>query len=708
MKFLENNNISLRLFIGRTIVLWIAGVLGLLLVTRLDGEVSVNSIGTAFVVVAVIGILNALLWPILTRFTLPFIITTFGIGLLALNALILWLASLIVTGFTVSGFAYITTPIVMAAITTVFSTLLTIDDEAYYFRAVLSKRIQKNPESLKKRKPGVLFTEIDGLSYPIFKEAMKEGYMPTLKRWLDQGNYKIIEWEPDLSSQTGASQAGILHGNNQNMPAFRWVEKENGNKIVASNASSDAPVLEARISDGKGLLAINGASRSNLFSGDAKDVIFTYSKIRDLKMFYNKSWYYFYAYPSNFSRTIALYLWDICLEIYSRIRQKIKNIQPRLKRGFTYLFVRPGANVFMREITTFSVVGDVLAGKVDALYATYYGYDEIAHHSGIRDADVFIALRQLDKQFKRIESARKFAPRKYINIVLSDHGQSNGATFKQRYGYSLENLVRRLLPVGKKVYSILSSNEDHWGKPFSQPIEDTQSYINQKVDHARERTTNLKDNAFREAKKISLIQKGLLKYIKEEQIEIKDEIPKSAEEANIIVLASGNLGLIYFTERPKRFSYEEIKNAYPKLIPGLVQHEGIGFILVRSEEYGPLVIGAEGIYYLNTDEIEGENPLKNFGKNAVIHLKRTDTFKYVPDILINSFYDPETEEVAAFEELIGSHGGLGGGQSRPFIMYPSSWHLEDEEIVGAEKLHNVLKNRMDKLWNNKSNQNVKS
>jgi len=694
MKFLENNNISLRLFITRTLVLWVAGVLGLLLVTYLDNEISVSNIETAFLVVGVLGILNAVLWPILTRYTLPFLITTFGVGLLALNALMLWLTSEIVNGFSVTGFAYITTPIVMAAITTFISTLLTIDDEAYYFRSVLSRQIQENPEDLKEKNPGMVFTEIDGLSVPVLKEAIGKGYMPTLKRWLDEDNYKITEWEPDLSSQTGASQAGILHGNNSNMPAFRWVEKENGNKIVASNGSNDAPVLEARISNGDGLLAINGASRSNLFSGDADDVIFTYSKLKNLKFFYNRSWYYFYAYPSNFSRTIALYLWDICLEIFSRIRQRIKNIRPRLRRGFIYLFVRPGANVFMREITTFSIVGDVLAGKVDALYATYYGYDEIAHHSGIRDSDVFIALRQLDKQIKRIENARRFASRKYINVVLSDHGQSNGATFKQRYGYSLETFVRKLLPVGERVYSILSSNEDHWGKPFSRPIENTQDYINNKIDLAWAKSSDLKDNAFKEAQKISLIRKGLLKYIKDEKIEIKDKIPKSAEEANIIVLASGNLGLIYFTDYPKRFTYEEIKKAYPKLIPGLVKHEGIGFILVNSHKYGSLVIGAQGIYYLDNDEVDGENPLKNFGENAAAHLKRTDKFKYVPDILVNSSYYSETDEVAAFEELIGSHGGLGGSQSRPFIMHPSSWNLGNEKIVGAENIYRILKNKL--------------
>ncbi|MGF7119102.1 phage holin family protein [Methanobacterium oryzae] len=694
---MTDNKIPLKTLLGRSFVLWTAGVLSILLMTRLDRGITVNSLETAFIVVIIIGILNAILWPILTRYTLPLLITSFGIGTLFLNAFILWLTSEIIKGFTVSGFAYITTPIIMAAITTLISALLTIDDDASYFRTVLSKRIQKNPDMLAKRKPGVIFTEIDGLSAPILKEALNKDHMPTLKRWLKNNDYKISEWEPDLSSQTGASQAGILHGNNKNMPAFRWVEKENNNKIVASNASSDAAVIESRISDGNGLLAINGASRTNLFSGDAADVIFTYSKLTDIKLFYNKSWYYFYVYPENFSRAIALFFWDLSLEIFSRIRQRIKNIQPRLKRGLTYLFVRPGANVLMREVTTFSIVGDVLAGHVDVLYATYYGYDEVAHHSGIRDKDVFTVLRQLDKQLRRIESACNFAPRSYIPIVLSDHGQSNGATFKQRYGYSLETLVRRLLPVGKKVYSILSSNEDHWGKPFSQPIEDTHDYFNEKIDFAWAKTSDLKDTTFNKAKKISFLRKSLLKYIQEEEVEIEPGLPKSAEEANIIVLASGNLGLIYFTEYPKRFSYEEIKNAYPKLIPGLVQHDGIGFILVRSDEYGPLVIGAEGIYYLNTDEIEGENPLKNFGKNAAIHLKRTDTFKYVPDILVNSFYDPETEEVAAFEELIGSHGGLGGGQSRPFIMYPSSWHLENEEIVGAEKLHNVLKDRINRL-----------
>jgi putative membrane protein len=117
--------------------------------------------------------------------------------------------------------------------------------------------------------------------------------------------------------------------------------------------------------------------------------------------------------------------------------------------------------------------------------------------------------------------------------------------------------------------------------------------------------------------------------------------------------------------------------------------------MVRSEEHGPLVMGAGGIYYLAEDRVEGLNPLSDFGPRAASHLRKTAGFTNVPDILVNSFYDSEKDEVAAFEELIGSHGGLGGNQSRPFLMYLSEWDLEKEEIVGAERVYGILKSKLE-------------
>jgi putative membrane protein len=138
------------------------------------------------------------------------------------------------------------------------------------------------------------------------------------------------------------------------------------------------------------------------------------------------------------------------------------------------------------------------------------------------------------------------------------------------------------------------------------------------------------------------------------------------------------------------------------LLDGLVQHQGVGFVMVRSEEQGPVVIGSEGRYYLDGDRSEGENPLAAFGPHAAEHLRRTDSFPDAPDILVNSFYRAETNEVAAYEELIGSHGGLGGYQTEPFLLFPAEWELATESLVGAEAVYRQLKTWLEQLHNDAS------
>jgi uncharacterized membrane protein YvlD (DUF360 family) len=676
--------------------MWFGGFLGFIIIDHLALGLYFDDWVTAFLAAGLVGILNAIFWPILARILLPFMVFTVGIGALLLNALLIWVASDLMGGFTIEGPALILTPIAMAAVTAVLSAILTIDDDATYYRNVIRK-IKKGKIKFQD-KPGVIFLEIDGLAFNILNEAIEKGNMPTLKKWLEQDTHKVIPWETDLSSQTGASQAGILHGNNSDIPAFRWVEKDKNNKIMVSTGLSDAPLIEERISDGNGLLACHGASRTNLFSGDASDVIFTYSQLKNLGRFYTRAWYYVYSYPSNFARIVALFLWDVLLDFSSQLVHWIKNIQPRIKRGLIYPFVRAGANVFLREVTTAVVIGDMLEGKVDVAYVTYLGYDEIAHHSGTRDWDAFHALKKLDMQFHRLDNARKYAPRPYHLVVQSDHGQTNGATFLQRYGVSLEDVVRELMPPETRIYSELSSNEDHFGQAIQNPLEDSKSYIKGKGDKVANESKYIFDTTVKKVDEAPLVRGKILDYLQRHQIgEMPHSKDVSSEDAQVIVLASGNLGLIYLTEYSERLTFEQIRTLYPDLIPGLVQHEGVGFVMVNSTEHGPMVMGKEGIHYLQDGTIEGEDPLALFGSRAPEHLRRTNSFKYTPDILVNSFYDSENNEVAAFEELVGSHGGMGGEQTQPFIIYPSEWDMGFEEIVGAEKLHKMLKKQLKHL-----------
>ena len=639
--------------IKRSLIVFIGNVLGIYLISVLGLGAEVSQFDDIIFLVLFISLINALLWPILTRIAMPFLVLTFGFGTLILNGLLLQIFAPIFD-IEIKGAAMILAPLAMAAVTTILSSLITINDDSSYYRSVLRDAEKKRKSNIKDY-PGVIIVEIDGLAYEVLCEAVERGEMPTIKKMIDSDKYNLRMWETDLSSQTGASQAGILHGNNEDIVAFRWIEKNNDNQMMQCSGITKVPELEQRISDGNGLLVDNGASRSNLFSGDTDNVIFTFSKIMDFKKLYNKAWYSVFSNPSNFARIVALFLADIIREIWSQIVHSVKNIRPRIKRGIVYIPTRAATNVFMREINTSTLIGDMMIGDIDVAYSTYLGYDEIAHHSGVRDNDAWFALREMDKQIKHLTDANKYCPRDYQFVIQSDHGQTNGATFTQRYGETFEDFVKSLLPEDMTMFAKMTSNDDHFAgdyTPFS-----------------------------RKNKKI--------KKEKEEQQELSD--------SEVIVLASGNLAMIYLTQWSQRLTYEELNNFFPELILGIINNEYVGFILVKSQEHGDLAIGKNGTYYLDSGEIEGENPLKGFGNNIVRHLKRTSSFEHTPDILVNSFYDEEANEVCAFEELVGSHGGAGGDQSKPFILYPSSWKVSDDEIIGAENIYKLIKENLAEL-----------
>lgn len=445
----------------RILIIWAFEVVGLLFMAWLLDGLIVEDVSTAFLAVAVIGLLNALLWPILSRILLPFAVFTAGLLFLVLNGYILWLAGEIIDWFIVDRIFWtaIWTSIGITAINVILSTLFTLDDEGSYYRNVIRRRMRRQGNVEETDVPGVFFLEIDGLSKPVLEMAMAEGYTPTMKRWLMEGTHKLVEWETDLSSQTGASQAGLLHGNNYDMPVFRWYDRES-KVFVSSSNPDDVARLEKERSDGNGLLVNDGASRGNLMSGDASNVMNTASTIKDFSRFHPSEFYGYFSNPYNFSRTLLLFFWDIVLERYRFWQQRRKDVQPRLDRhhrNYKYALIRGGTTIILREMNIYTLIGDMYAG-VPSAYATFVGYDELAHHSGVETRDAFDVLQKLDQQFARLESAAQKAPRPYKFVILSDHGQSGGATFKQRYGKTLEEVVREQA-MDRVVHGVVTAGE---------------------------------------------------------------------------------------------------------------------------------------------------------------------------------------------------------------------------------------------------------
>jgi hypothetical protein len=621
----------------------------------------------------VIGVLNALVWPALARFALPLTVLTLGGAALLLNGLLVAVAISLIPGAEIGGVLEgVVVTVALTAVTAFVFALLAIDEDESWYRYVVRRQARRREHVTKSEVPGIVFLEIDGLAHNVLHRALADGSAPHLAAWLREGSHRLRRWETDWSSQTGACQAGLLHGDNEDMPAFRWWEKDRDRAIV-TNHPRDAEELERRHSNGRGLLHADGASRANILSGDAPHSMLTMSTALRRRRPIGKDYAAYFARPYAAARTLVLVFAEVARERRAARGQLRDDIRPRIARSRSYAFVRAWATVVQRDLQVAAVVGDVLAGR-PTIYTTFLAYDEVAHHSGIERHDALAVLRDLDRQIARIATACAEAPRPYRLVVLSDHGQSQGETFRSRYGETLEDLVR-------------SASDPESAIAVEGGDDDALAYLSAGLtevardDTAAGRTVRIATRG-RQTDGAVALDPDARRDLEE---------ARGREVPELSVMASGCLGLISFPREPGRVTLEQIETLYPRLLPALREHPGVGFVLVRSERDGALAVGKNGTRFLDEDRLEGEDPLAPFGPNAAAHLRRTDGFPHCADLMVNSTLWPEFGEVAAFEELVGSHGGMGGTQSYPFVLHPAELAWPEDEVLGAERVHRIFR-----------------
>jgi hypothetical protein len=387
----------------------------------------------------------------------------------------------------------------------------------------------------------------------------------------------------------------------------------------------------------------------------------------------------YFARPYAVARTFVLALVDIARERRAARSQVRDDVRPRIPRSRSYALVRAWATVIQRDLQVASVVGDLLAGR-PVIYSTFLAYDEVAHHSGIERHDALAVLRDLDRQIARIALACGDAPRPYRLVVLSDHGQSQGETFRDRYGETLEDLVRSAC----EAESVIAVEEGE---------DDAMAYLSAGLTEVA-RDDTMAARTVRTATRGRVADGAVML-----DADVREEVEQAhgEEVPELSVMASGCLGLVSFPRLPGRVTLERIESEHPALIPALRDHPGIGFVLARSERSGAVAIGAEGINFLDQGRVEGEDPLAVFGPNAAGHVRRTDGFPHCADLMVNSTLWPEFGEVAAFEQLVGSHGGMGGTQGFPFVLHPAELRWPEDEVVGAERVHRVFRSWLAQL-----------
>ena len=647
--------------LGRLFLVLILDALALLALSALLSGFTLDGALAALGLALVLGLANAVVWPFLMRVALPFTVATLGLGALVLNAaLLLGIAALSdVVRIDDLGSALVVV-LGMTLLTTIVGGVLALDRGDLWYRHIVVRQAKRSKLAERSQVPGIVFCEIDGLGRDVLQRALRDGNAPALARWVHDRGYRLEGWETDWSSQTGACQAGLLHGNDHDMPAFRWWEKDTGRALV-TNHPRDAAELERRQSNGRGLLYADGASRANILSGDAPHSLLTMSTVLDRKRpgRLGQDYFAYFASPYGVARTLLRVIGEFFIERFSAIQQIRRDVRPRIKRDWKYALVRSYATVIQLDLQVAAVTADVLAGR-PVIYTTFLAYDEVAHHSGIERPDTLAVLRKVDQAIDRIAAAVEHAPRPYRLVVLSDHGQSQGATFRQRYGEGLEDVVERFASGGEVRAEDARSDEGL-------------ASFNAGVSEVASRDTPV-GHAVRTAAGKRL-----------------DEPAPDEELPEVSVMASGNLGIISFPREPGRVTLEQLEERRPGLLDALRAHDGIAFVLVRSVAQGAVVLGANGSRRLADDHVEGDDPLAPFGPFAADHVRRTDGFPHCPDTVVNSTYWDELEEVAAFEELVGSHGGMGGGQAHPFVLHPHDLPWPDGPVVSSEAVHRILR-----------------
>jgi hypothetical protein len=526
--------------------------------------------------------------------------------------------------------------------------------------------------------PGLIVVQIDGLSRPALDEILALGRMPVLGALIASGRLTVDRWTPLLPPCTPASQAGILHGHNDGIPGFRWFEKATGRLLVANHAK-DAAEIERRLSTGGGLLADGGVSVGNLLAGDAAVSHLTMATIEGGGRIGSPSERRGYPLdPRSYLRITFEMIGELIHEIVQARRQRRDDVRPRMRRGWRYALERVVTNVPLRILSTSMVIHEIERGR-PVIYVDFTGYDEIAHHCGPGRAESHGAAAKIDRSIGHILDAVTNAPRPYRLVVLSDHGQSLGPSFRQLCGTSLVRLVAGLTGAGtfrdatqptEYADGLARLGHHVLGGRVASPLE---GLLERRSGTSHHRVSRVLDS---HGAPVSA--------------------PADAQVADVVVCASGNLGLVYFTTSAGRMTREGIESRYPGLIDDLVRHPGIGMLVLRSAE-GVVALGADGTNLLDEGRVIGRDPLADYERTAAEGLRRIAGFDNSGDLIAIGCYQPATEEVVSFEELVGSHGGLGGRQSEPFLAYPSSWHLDGEPLIGAPAVHRQLRRWMSSL-----------
>ena len=211
------------------------GVVAFAAIAWLLPGLTVDNLGEVVLAVLLMALFGAVLRPPLRRLAL--LLGWAGIFFIAvfLEGVVVYAALAATPGVEMESFwtAFITSCWMSLALTISHWAQGVNQDEEFVGRAVTYAR-RKHRDVQPTDQPGVIFVQLDGVSEPLLRWAVLTGNLPNIGRWVSTGTHTMTGWKVRVPTTTPVSQAGILMGTNEGIPAFRWWEKDLGRLIVAN------------------------------------------------------------------------------------------------------------------------------------------------------------------------------------------------------------------------------------------------------------------------------------------------------------------------------------------------------------------------------------------------------------------------------------------------------------------------------------------
>ncbi len=541
----------------------------------------------------------------------------------------------------------------------------------------LAQRTGRVREELPLRR--FIMVQIDGLAHEYLLQAIARGQAPVLQRLMAQG-YHLQRWRCGIPSSTPAVQAGIMYGNNWNIPGFRWYEKETGS---APHCKSPyfAERLKFAVSNGRPGILSGGSSYTNLLDGDAKLALFTLSamgRTRFLEHLRGLGWALLFALiPWRIGRILILAAWELLRDVARTLAQWARNrFRTRLK------LIKPAlqvlTNVVFAEVQTFGVLLDIYRG-VPAIYVNYYGYDEVAHNDGPLGKEALRTLRRIDSYIGQIERLRRVYYPATELYVLSDHGMTPSTPIhelgpKKSLGRLVADHVRASeVWEGGRPRDRRNGNQQH-----DALAEANMRWLLDELD-------GIEPNLSRRGRRLAAaLRRRILKQLPDE-IEAEYNLDRRSD---VIVRASGSLAHIYFNVTRARMDLSEIALLYAELLDALNSHPGIGMVLGLEQER-PVIVTPRGTVALSADRLPPGLPEP---ERTADDLARLLSFPHSGDLVVVGAWNARGQ-VVTFEDQAATHGGAGGPQDYPFFLTPPDAPLDLSCVTNANQLYGYFAER---------------